>query len=227
MRLIYFGHSAFQITTGGTTILVDPFITGNVHATGIVTPEDLNPDVILLTHAHGDHWGDTMEIASRSGAVVVGNFEVTQYVQQQGHGPVQPMNTGGSWRWDWGSVKQTYARHSSSFPDGTYGGNPNGYLIYAEDKCVYALGDTCPFAEMAWIGEENDIDVALVPVGDCFTMGPDDSLRAVRMLGPGRVVPVHYNTFPPIEIDIDAWAETIRGAGFTPAVLKAGEGLDV
>jgi len=227
MRLIYFGHSAFQITTGPTTILVDPFLTGNVHTAGIVAPADLNPDVILLTHAHGDHWGDTMEIAKRSGATVVGNFEITQYVQQQGHKQVQPMNTGGSWTWDWGRVKQTYASHSSSFPDGTYGGNPNGYLIYAEGKCVYALGDTAAFAEMAWTGEENDIDVALVPVGDCFTMGPEDSIRAIRMLAPGRVVPVHYNTFPLIEIDVDAWAETVRHAGFTPAVLKPGDGLDL
>lgn len=227
MRLTYFGHSAFQLESSGATILVDPFITDNPHTKGVVTAADLHPDVILLTHAHGDHWGDTMSIAKRTGALVVGNFEVTQYVQKNGHSTVLGMNTGGAWRFDWGTVTQTYARHSSSFPDGTYGGNPNGYIIHSEEKCVYALGDTCPFAEMEWIGEDHDVDIALVPIGDCFTMGPDESLRAIRMIRPSVTVPVHYNTFPQIEVDTAAWAEKIEREGFVARVLSPGESIDV
>ncbi len=225
MKLTYFGHSAFQVETGGTTLLFDPFITGNKHCEGVVTPEELHPDVILLTHAHGDHWGDTLAIAQRTGALVVGNFEVTQYTQQQGHDRVQPMNTGGSWTFGWGTVTQTYARHSSSFPDGTYGGNPNGYLLFVEGRCLYNTGDTCPFAEMAWIGEDHDVDVLLMPIGDCFTMGSKDSVRAARMIQPALTVPLHYNTFPLIEVDTGRWAGLMQDAGFKTRVLAAGETL--
>jgi L-ascorbate metabolism protein UlaG (beta-lactamase superfamily) len=223
MKLTYFGHSAFQIETNGTTVLFDPFITGNPHTEGVVAAGDLNPDVILLTHAHGDHWGDTLAIARRSGALVVANFEITNYVQKGGHANVQSLNTGGSWRFDWGAVTQTYARHSSSFPDGTYGGNPNGYLLKAEGKCIYNTGDTCPFAEMAWIGQDHAVDLALLPIGDCFTMGPDEAVRAARMIKPALTVPLHYNTFPPIEVDTGRWADTMADAGFAAKVLAPGE----
>jgi L-ascorbate metabolism protein UlaG (beta-lactamase superfamily) len=228
MKLTYFGHSAFQIETNGTTLLFDPFITGNKHTEGVVTPGDLNPDVILLTHAHGDHWGDTARIAERTGALVVGNFEITQYIgQQHGHERVQPMNTGGAWQFDWGRVTQTYARHSSSFPDGTYGGNPNGYLLQLEGKTVYNLGDTCPFAEMAWVGEDHDVDVALMPIGDCFTMGPEEAVRAARMIKPALSLPLHYDTFPYIEVDTGHWATLMKEAGFATKVLRPGETLEI
>jgi L-ascorbate metabolism protein UlaG (beta-lactamase superfamily) len=228
MKLTYFGHSAFQIETNTVTILIDPFITGNKHAKGKVTPEELNPDFIFLTHAHGDHWGDTPAIAKRTGAMVVGNFEVTSYLtKKHGHENVHQMNTGGSWRFDWGTVTQTYARHSSSFPDGTYGGNPNGYIFRIEDKTIYDLGDTCPFAEMEWVGEDLEVDVALMPVGDNFTMGANDAVRAARMIKPALTIPIHYNTFPPIEIDITVWERLMKEAGFKTRVLAARETLDV
>ena len=224
MELTYFGHSAFQIETNGTTLLFDPFINNNPHAEGVVTPGDLNPDVILLTHAHGDHWGDTVEIARRTDALVLGNFEIAQYIQQEyDHENAQPMNTGGSWSFDWGDVTQTYARHSSSFPDGTYGGNPNGYILHIEDLCIYNLGDTCPFAEMEWIGDEHEVDLALMPMGDCFTMGPEDSVRAAELIQPGQIIPVHYDTFPYIEVDMDHWEDLMAEAGFETSVLDAGE----
>lgn len=226
MKIRYFGHSAFEIISSGATILVDPFITGNPHAEGVVLPGDLNPDVILLTHAHGDHWGDTLTIAKRSGAIVVANFEIISYVQANEHSAVQPMNTGGEWRFEWGKVIQTYARHSSSFPDGTYGGNPNGYIVHADDKCVYALGDTCPFAEMEWIGTDHDVDVAMIPIGDCFTMGPKESLRAIRMIKPNVSVPVHYGTFPPIEVDAAAWADSVAAEGYVARVLDPGATME-
>lgn len=224
MKLTYFGHSAFQIETAGTTLLFDPFITGNRHAEGVVKPESLKPDVILLTHAHSDHWGDTPAIATRTGAQVVGNWEVTQYItREHGHENVQPMNTGGWWTFDWGRVQLTYARHSSSFADGTYGGNPNGFLLYLEERCIYVLGDTCPFAEMAWVGEDHDVDLALMPVGDCFTMGPVDAVRAARMIKPKLSLPLHYDTFPYIEVDIEDWTGGMADAGFETRVPGFGE----
>ena len=225
MELTYFGHSAFQIETNGTTLLVDPFISGNPHAEGVVAADELDPDVLLLTHAHADHWGDTPQIVEQNpDVVVVANFEIIQRVQQElDHENVQPMNTGGSWEFEWGTVKQTYARHSSSFADGRYGGNPNGYIFSIEDKVIYDLGDTSPFAEMAYIGEDFDVDLALMPMGDCFTMGTRDAVRAARMIEPQLIVPIHYDTFPYIEVDMDAWTSTMEEAGFDTKVLGAGE----
>lgn len=229
MKLTYFGHSAFQIETKGTTLLVDPFISGNPHAEGVVTVDELVPDVLLLTHAHGDHWGDTPQVLeNHPDTLVVANFEIIQYVQQElDHDKVQPMNTGGAWDFEWGTVKQTYARHSSSFPDGRYGGNPNGYLFFIEGKVIYDLGDTSPFAEMAYTGEDHDVDVALMPVGDCFTMGPQDAVRAARMIGPGLSIPIHYDTFPYIEIDMSEWTGAMEEAGHKTKVMEAGETYEV
>ena len=228
MKLTYFGHSAFQIETKDTTILVDPFITGNKHTEGVVVADDLNPDYILLTHAHGDHWGDTPGIARRSGAVVVANFEITNYISQKhDYENVQSMNTGGSWSFDWGRVTWTFARHSSSFPDGTYGGHPNGIIIEAEGKTVYDLGDTDPFMEMEWLGQDFDVDVALMPIGDCFTMGPKGAVRAAKMIGPKVSIPIHYNTFPPIEVDVSEWEEMMSTVGLETQVLQPGETLDI
>ncbi len=229
MKLTYFGHSAFQIETNdGVTLLFDPFITGNKHAENVVKPESLNPDFILLTHAHGDHWGDTPAIAARSGATVVGNFEIAQYMEQKhGHKRVHPMNTGGAWQFEWGRVIQTYARHSSSFPDGTYGGNCNGYILHLENKCLYNTGDTCPFAEMAWVGEDHKVDVALMPIGDNYTMGPDDAVMAAKMIKPGLTIPLHFDTFPLIEVDTGRWERLMRDAGMEGKVLKPGETLGI
>lgn len=228
MELTYFGHSAFQIDVDGTKILVDPFITGNPLADGVATADSLSPDYILLTHAHGDHWGDTPDIALRSNAIVVANFEITQYLSQKfGHERVQPLNTGGSWEFEWGRVTQTDARHSSSFPDGTYGGNPNGFLIEAEGKTIYALGDTSPFAEMGWIGDDYSIDLALMPIGDCFTMGPRLSVRAADLIRPSLTVPIHYNTFPTIEVETSKWEEMMNEAGYATRVLRPGESLNL
>ncbi len=228
MKITFFGHSALQIRTEDTTILVDPFITGNPLAEPVVSAADLTPDVILITHAHGDHWGDTPAIARRTGALVVANFEITEYLRKKhGHENVLAMNTGGAAEFPWGRITQTYARHSSSFPDGTYGGNPCGYLVESGARCVYVAGDTSPFAEMAWIGEELDVSVALLPVGDTFTMGPRASLRAIRMLDPAVAVPTHFNTFPPIRIDVEAWAKLVHDTGFVARVLKPGESMAV
>lgn len=225
MKLTYFGHSAFQIETDDRTLLFDPFINDNPHAQGVVTADELEPDVLLLTHAHGDHWGDTPEILENNpDTLVIANFEIVQYVQQElGHENVQPMNTGGAWEFDWGIVTQTYARHSSSFPDGTYGGNPNGFILEIDGQTIYNTGDTCPFAEMEWIGDEYEIDVALMPIGDCFTMGPYDAVRAADLIQPDLSIPLHYDTFPYIEVEMEDWTEAMDEAGFETLVLDAGE----
>ncbi len=224
MTITYYGHSAFQIETGGTTLLFDPYITDNPHAEGVVTPDDLNPDVILLTHAHFDHWGDTPDIMKRANAQVVANFDIIQYIQNNyDHENVLAMGAGGWWDFGWGRVKLTYARHSSSFPDGAYGGNPNGFILHLEGKCVYNTGDTCPFSEMQWTGDDHDIDVALMPVGDYFTMGTKDAVRAAKMLRPSVTVPLHYDTFPAIELDTGEWARAMSEAGLETRVMAAGE----
>ncbi len=224
MELTYFGHAAFQIKTGDVTLLFDPFITGNPLAEPVVSADDLTPDVILLTHAHGDHWGDTAPIAQRTGALVVANYEICEYLKREHDYPrVHAMNAGGCWKFDWGKVTFTYARHSSSFPDGTYGGNPNGMILHLEDKCIYNLGDTSAFAEMAWLGEEHNIDLALMPIGDCFTMGPQGAIRAASLLKPKLSIPMHYNTFPPIEIDMPEWEGGMADKGFETKVLAPGE----
>lgn len=223
MTLTYFGHSAFQIETRDTTILLDPFITGNRFAEKVISPEKLNPDFILLTHAHGDHFGDTPEIAKRSGATIVANHEIVQYLaRQHAYNNGVGMNTGGSWSFEWGTVRNTWARHSSSFPDGTYGGNPGGFIIEAENKCVYAMGDTSEFQEMAWLGEEYAIDLALMPIGDCFTMGLKGSLRAATMLKPRLIVPIHYNTFEAIKTDTALWGNKMAENGFSTHIMEPG-----
>ena len=228
MKLTFFGHSAIQIETGGSLILIDPFITGNPLAESVVAVDTLIPDAILVTHAHGDHWGDTAALAKRTGALVVANFEITQYlVREVGHQNVMAVNTGGGVELSWGKVTCTWARHSSSFPDGTYGGNPGGFMIETKAGCLYMAGDTSPFPDMAWLGEDHDIDVAVLPIGDCFTMGHEGSVRAAHMLNARRVVPCHYDTFPPIETDTDAWSKRMREAGQSPHVMRPGDTLEV
>ncbi len=228
MKLTYFGHSAFQIETGGTTLLFDPFISGNPHAEGIITADELNPDVLMLTHAHGDHWGDTPDIAIRTGAQLVGQFEITNYIQSKhNHEKVHPMNTGGAAEFDWGRATMTWARHSSSFPDGTYGGNPAGFILEIEGTTIYAAGDTDRFAEMAWYGDDFSIDIALLPVGDDFTMGPAEAARAARMVKAGLVIPVHWGTFPLLTGDPDEFLQRIEDQGGRGKKLAPGEILEV
>ena len=224
MKLTFFGHSAFLIETEGTTILVDPFINENPQAHDVVRAEDLAPDVILVTHAHGDHWGDTPEIAKRTDALVISNFEIATYLtQKHGHQNVLGMNTGGSTTFDWGKVTVTDARHSSSFPDGSYGGNPVGFIIESEGKTIYAMGDTSPFSEMGWYADDFQIDVALMPIGDCFTMGPKASIRAATLTNAALYIPIHYDTFPPIEVDLPAWERLMLQAGHATRALAPGE----
>ena len=222
MDLTYFGHSTFQIETADVTLLFDPFFAENPHTE--TDPSTLDPDVLLLTHAHFDHFSDTEAVLESSDPLVISNFEITQYVQQNyDHDAIQPLNEGGSVEFDWGYVESTHARHSSSFPDGTYGGVPNGFVLEFGDTVVYNTGDTAPFAEMQWVGDLWEVDVMLAPVGNVFTMGIYGALHATEMVEPELVIPLHYDTFPPIETDLDAFENAFDENGYDTRVFGAGE----
>ncbi len=222
MDLTYFGHSTFQIETEDVTLLFDPFFEENPHTE--TDPETLAPDVLLITHAHFDHFSDVEAVLEASDPLVISNFEITQYVQEEyGHDAIQPLNEGGSVEFDWGYVESTHARHSSSFPDGFYGGVPNGFVLELGDDVVYNTGDTAPFAEMKWVGDLWDVDVMLAPVGNVFTMGIYGALHSTEMVEPELVIPLHYDTFPPLETDLDAFADAFDEAGYDTRVFGAGE----
>lgn len=224
-KVTWLGHSGFMIKADEYTLLFDPFITGNPMAP--VSQDSLNPHFILLTHGHGDHVGDTVTIAKRSGATVISNVEVGNWIHAQGVENFATPNTGGTASFAFGTVKLTLAFHSSSMPDGSYGGNPNGMTLRLNNGSVlHHCGDTALFSDMQLIGEEG-LDVAFVPIGDYFTMGPKDSIRAIQWLHPKYVIPTHYNTFPPIAQDVVAWADMVtKHTDATPIVLDPGGSHD-
>lgn len=198
MKITYYGHACLGIQIKDTNILVDPFITGNEKAAHI----DINTieaDYILVTHAHQDHTLDVEAIAKRTGATIVSNYEIVTYYQNMGF-KGHPMNHGGSWQFDFAKVKYVNAIHTSSFADGTYGGNPGGFIIES-DKTIYIAGDTALTYDMRLIRKQFDLDLAILPIGDNFTMGVDDAIQAARYVDCDRVLGVHYDTFGYIEID--------------------------
>jgi L-ascorbate metabolism protein UlaG (beta-lactamase superfamily) len=206
-KVTWLGHAALSLETDGFNILVDPFLSGN--PTASVAPAKVNADFILLSHGHGDHLGDTVAIAERTGAIVITNAELSDWLDKQGvrtHG----QHLGGGFQHPFGYLKLTLAIHGSGLPDGSYGGNPAGFLLTTNDnKKIYMACDTGLFGDMRLIGEEG-IDLAILPIGDNYTMGPDDALRAVKMLEPGQIVPIHYNTFEVIAQDPKDWAQRVE-----------------
>ena len=218
----FLGQSGFFVQTGEHELLIDPFLTGNDKA--VQQPEDFSPSYIILTHAHGDHYGDTESIAKRSGAVVVSSFEVVTYLGKKDI-KGQPLNIGGRVTLPFGTVKQTPAWHSNSLPDGTYAGMPAGVILELEGKRIYHAGDTGLFSDMTLIGQ-GGLDLAILPIGDLLTMGPEDALEAVKLLKPKQVIPVHYNTFPMIEQDAAAFKAAVENeTDAEVVVLKPGERL--
>ena len=198
MKITFYGHASLGIQINDTHILVDPFITGNEKAKHI-NIDTLKADYILLTHAHQDHMLDAEAIAKRTGAKVVSNYEIVMYYEKlgiKGH----PMNHGGSWKFDFGMVKYVNAVHTSSFPDGSYGGQPGGFVIKA-DKTIYIAGDTALTYDMKLIPKQFKLDLAVLPIGDNFTMGVDDALVATKYIKCDRVLGYHFDTFGYIEID--------------------------
>ena len=224
VKITWYSHACLMIETEGTKLLVDPFITGNPLAP--IAANDLDPDYIFVSHGHGDHVGDTVDIAKRTGATVVSNFEIHNWLAAQGVENGHPQHIGGGFDYPWGRVKMTIAHHGSALPDGSYGGNPCGFLFYIQGKKIYHACDTGLFYDMKLIGDEG-IDLAVLPIGDNFTMGPADALRAVRLIEPKQVLPIHYDTFDVIQQDPAAWKVLVeKQTGATVALLKPGESLE-
>jgi L-ascorbate metabolism protein UlaG (beta-lactamase superfamily) len=219
ITVTWHGHGTYTLDINGTKVVVDPFFAPN-NPSATLTAGDVAADFILQTHGHVDHIADTVALATRTGAQVIANFEIHTWINNQGHENTHPMNTGGGWNFPFGRVKMTPALHSSGLPDGSYGGDPGGFLVTADNKHIYLAGDTAVFSDMALIGRAG-LDFAILPVGDNFTMGPEDSLLALEYLKPKAVIPVHYNTWPYVEIDVDAWAASVREqTAVQPIVLE-------
>ncbi len=221
VQVTWYGHATTGIVSPMVKILIDPFFTGNDLASA--SADDVEADVIVVTHGHADHLGDTVEIAKRTGALVVSNFEVINWLQEKGLDNVHPMHIGGGHSFEWGRVKLTMAQHGSSMPDGSYGGLAAGVLLYLGGIRLFHAGDTGLFYDMKLIGEDGALDLAMLPIGDNFTMGPDDALRAVKLLQPKAVVPMHFDTFEVINQDPAEWAVRVsKATNATVNVMKPG-----
>jgi L-ascorbate metabolism protein UlaG (beta-lactamase superfamily) len=224
VKIDYLGHSCFAIAGGGKRLIIDPFLTGNPQAA--VAAGDVKVDYVLVSHAHGDHLGDTVPIAKRTGATAIACHEIATWLQGQGvtaHG----MHIGGGFDFPFGRVKLTIAHHGSSFADGSYGGNPCGFLLTIEGRRIYHACDTGLFYDMKLIGDVG-LDLAILPIGDNFTMGPDDALVAVELLRPQRVWPIHYDTFPVIAQDVAAFAAQVHSRTSAEClVLPSGSTLEL
>ena len=222
-KLTWYGHATLGLETGGYKLIIDPFFSGNPAAS--VSPDAVEADFILVSHGHGDHVGDTIPIAKRTGATVISNFEIASWFEEK-HGleKTHGQHIGGGFKHPFGYLKLTLALHGSALPDGSNGGNPCGFLLTMNDgKKIYMAQDTGLFGDMKLIGEEG-LDLAVIPIGDNYTMGPDDALRAVKMLQPKAVIPIHYNTWDLLAQDANAWAKRVQKETKTKAViLKPGE----
>ncbi len=226
MKLTYYGHSCFSVRAGGKTLLFDPFITPNDLAKTI-DAKKIAADFVFITHAHIDHVADAVDIAKRTKAPVITNFEIAQWLEQEGVEDARGMNHGGAAKFEFGRVKYTTAVHSSSFPDGKYAGNPGGFVVSTKDGTFYNSGDTALTMDMKLIGDEFRLDFAVLPIGDHFTMGAKDAARAAEFVGCERVVGVHYDTFPPIEIDQAKAVNVFERAGRTLLLPEIGETIDL
>ncbi len=226
-RITWYGHATIGVeTSDGYKILIDPFFSGNPAAS--TTADKVNADFIVVSHGHGDHVGDALEIAKRTGALIISNYEITNWLTAQGAEKVHPQHLGGGFKHPFGYLKLTLALHGSALPDGSYGGNPAGILLTTNDGLkLYFAQDTGLFGDMTLIGDEG-IDLAMLPIGDNFTMGPDDALRAVQFIRPKHVIPIHYNTWPLIAQDPHAWAKRVESETNAKAhVLEPGGAFEL
>jgi L-ascorbate metabolism protein UlaG (beta-lactamase superfamily) len=219
-EITWLGHNAWAIRAGEFRLLLDPFLDDNPLSP--CKADQVEADFILVSHGHSDHLGDTIEIAVRTGATVIGIFELCEWLSAQGVRSAHAMNLGGSYSFPFGRLTMTLALHTSSTPDGCYAGNPCGFVLAREEGKVYFACDTGLFSDMKLIGAAG-LDLAAVPIGDNYTMGPADALEAVRLLKPRRVVPIHNGTWPIIAQDADGWANQVRAElGVEAVVLQPG-----
>ncbi len=226
-ELTWLGHGSWSIQTSEATVLLDPFLEDS--PTAPVKAKDVEADYILVSHGHFDHVADVSRIAERTGATVVANFEVCEWFGKQGVEKTEPLNLGGGCELPFGRVTMTIAHHSSTLPDGTPGGNPGGFVLSLPEGNVYFACDTALFSDMSLIGsvkfgDRRGIELAVLPIGDRFTMGPEDSIEAIHLIRPKRVAPAHYNTWPPIAQDPKSWAKLVNNeTNCRPHVLAPGE----
>lgn len=225
MKLTYYGHSCFSVDINGKKLLFDPFITPNDKASEIDV-EKIEADFILVTHGHQDHVADAVDIAKRTGAQVISNFEIINWFAEQGVANGHPMNHGGAASFPFGRVKYVQAVHSSVLPDGTYGGNPGGFIVYGDKKTFYFAGDTALTLDMQLIPRFAKLDLAILPIGDNFTMGPEDALIATDFIKCNKVLGVHYDTFPPITIDHAQAKKLFADAGKELILAEIGQTID-
>lgn len=227
MKLTYFGHSCFGIEINGLHLVFDPFISGNPLAAHIDLKQ-VNADYILISHGHEDHVLDAEIIAKRTGAKLISNFEIINWFLSKGLENGHSMNHGGKFSFDFGTVQYVNAVHSSSMPDGSYGGNPGGFVITPKGSrsSFYYAGDTALTYDMKLIGEQETIDFALLPIGDNYTMGVDDAIRAAEFVGTSKIVGLHYNTFPPIQIETEKAVARFSETGKTLLLPQIGDTID-
>jgi L-ascorbate metabolism protein UlaG (beta-lactamase superfamily) len=223
MEFKYYGHSCFSVTINGKQVLFDPFVTPNDMANNIVQVDNIPADYILVTHGHSDHIADCVRIASRTGAIVVCSWEISEWLHKQGISDTHPMNTGGKWNFKEFTVKCITANHSSGLPDGSYGGNPLGFLVTSSEGNFYYSGDTALTRDMELIPRWAKLNFAVLPIGDNFTMDASDAAECSRMIDCKTIIGVHYDTFGFIKIDHQKAKQAFEAVGAKLHLLKIGE----
>ncbi len=223
MQVTYYGHSCFSVNISGKKLLFDPFITPNELAAGKVSADTVEADYILLSHGHADHVADAVSIAQRTGAIVIASWEIAEWLGKQGVKKAHPMNTGGKWDFGDFTVKCVVAQHSSGLPDGSYGGNPMGFIIYSAEGNFYYSGDTALTLDMQLIPKWVKLNFAILPIGDNFTMDAKDAAECSKMIDCKNIMGVHYDTFGFIKIDHDAARQAFDAVGAKLTLLKIGE----
>lgn len=208
VKLTFYGHSCWLVESKQAKLLFDPYLSENPLTS--ISPDEIQADYILISHGHGDHVGDAVDIAKRTKAKIISNFEIVNWFNTKHGIDGHPLNIGGGFNFDFGRVQLTIAHHGSTMPDGSPGGNPVGFLLTINGKKIYNAADTALTLDMKLLGDRHKLDVAMLPIGDNFTMGPEDALYAVSLLNPTHVLPMHYDTFPYIQQDVKAWAKDVE-----------------